>query len=201
MTEHESDSPWDVLSRAATVECPACGARNPARTLECEACSEPLPEWEEEEAPVSVMMGEGLQADQQFQKIPLEQAENLLKLQRARDGILSGQMSKDDYRVAVAEVLRVARLAVEVFSSPAVENARNSLPPDQAAMIDRTKAETVRMLEGVERMMKYTESDDAGDAQQGYQLVYEAMVGMDKVQDEAMAHPDFDKPMEAPETP
>src|SRR5476649_2444892 len=57
-------------------------------------------------------------------KVPLHRARNLLKLRRVRDGIVTGEVSLNEYGETVEEVYHVAKNAAGLFDLPAVKITR-----------------------------------------------------------------------------
>lgn len=172
-----SDDPWDAIRLASSRECPDCGGEVASSDTTCPTCGAEIPE-EEAETSFSMMAAEeGRQGA--HPKIPLESAKNLRKLREARDGLLSGALDADGYRVQVQEILNITHLGVEIWKTPAVRTKVAAMPPDEADLVAQTEAQARALHAAVTAMLH-------GDPEGGYRDAEAAYVRLDAIQDQAL---------------
>lgn len=182
-----TQDPWEAIRQISSLECPECGAEVRRSETACSACGAALPELEEEtEVPLSVMAGGEEKQGGRHAKIPLEQSANLLKLRRAKEGILDGSLDLEGYKALVEEVLHVAHLGVEIFKTPAVKSRTAGLPADELELVKRSEAEAKNLHRAVQQMARFLESGDPGDVETGFREVEAAYGRIDEIQDQAL---------------
>lgn len=171
-----SDDPWDAIRLASTRECLDCGGEVASSDEACPTCGAAMAD--EAETSFS-MMAEEERRQGAHPKLPLENAQNLRKLRQARDGLQSGTLDADGYRVLVQEVLNVAHMGVEIFKTPAVRKKVAAMPPDEADLVAQTEAQARALHAAVAKMLE-------GDAEAGCREAEAAYVRLDAIQDQAL---------------
>jgi len=185
--EQQGGGFWDRISNInKTVVCDNCGHENERSNDECEECHTRLPEGDEDEEAVNTFIGEGPLAAQQFKKVPIKDAKNLINLRKACEGVETGAMSADEYRQIVKKLYNMTQMGVNLFKSDVVKKKTEALPENEIALVNDTQAEIIRYHEGVSRMMKYLETGNVGDAREGFNIAEEALKNMDRIQDRAI---------------
>lgn len=172
-----SDDPWDAIRLASSRECPDCGGEVASSDSACPTCGAPM--GEEAEASFSFMAAEERAGEGAHPKISLENSRNLHKLREARDGLLSGALDADGYRVMVQEVLNVAHLGVEIFKTPAVRQKLAAMPPEEVDLVRQTEEQMRALHAAVSRMAE-------GEAEAGCREAEAAYVRLDAIQDQAL---------------
>lgn len=189
----EEHNLFDVLARAHMVECPECGEENPRHGGACTECGTELAVPEEEPEPaVSVMAGVERPVAEggiPVEKIPLEEAGNLIKCRRAHDGALEGSMELEEYAKLVNGVFQASHTAVEMFKLPQVKKRirDENLPPEQMALVEETEETIYQWHEGMKLMKRFVTSGNLEDVEKGYQIVEECMEILDEIQDDALS--------------
>ncbi|MBI3929635.1 MAG: zinc ribbon domain-containing protein [Armatimonadetes bacterium] len=193
MTDKEQ-SLFEVLAQAHMVECPGCGTENPRHDGTCIECGAELPAAVEEPEPgVSVMMGterpDPAQGGIPVEKIPLDEAGNLIKCRRAHDGILDGTMELEEYAELIHQVFQVSDTAVKLLQLPQVRKKiqEENLPPEQLQLVQETEETVIRWNEGMKLMKQFVTSRRPEDVQQGFKIVEECMLILDDIQDDALS--------------
>ncbi len=199
---------FETLAQANTTECPECRAEISRHEEVCEHCGLYLePEAEEPEPhlnvyndapkprPVVEINGRMVELSIDHSdipptdhKIPLEESKNLIKVRQAYEGALNGTMEMPEYAQRVNAVAEVAFLACQMLKLPAVRRQieATALEGDEE-LIAACEEATADWLEGMKRMRRYIGSGDLNDVIEGFELVEEAMIFMDTIQDRALA--------------
>jgi len=188
MTEEKQEGGfWDRISNInKTTVCDNCGHENERGAVDCAECHTPLPEGDEDEEAINTFIGEGPLSSQQFRKVPIRDAKNLINLRKACEGVESGAMSADEYRQIVKKLNNMTQMGVNLFKSDVVKKKTEALPENEIALVHETQTEIFRYHEGVSRMMKYLETGNVSDAREGFNIAEEALRNMDRIQDKAI---------------
>jgi len=185
--EQQGGGFWDRISNIGkTTVCDNCGHENERGTVECEECHTHLPEGDEDAEAINTFVGEGPLSAQQFRKVPIKDAKNLINLRKACEGVESGAMSADEYRQIVKKLHNMTQMGVNLFKSDVVKKKAEALPENEIALVNDTQAEIIRYHEGVSLMMKYLETGNVSDAREGFNIAEEALKNMDRIQDRAI---------------
>lgn len=132
-------------------------------------------------------------------KVPLHKAKNLLKLRAMRTGILTGEVTLEEFEVTVEEIYHVANNALNLFQLPSVRKRETKLTPEQAQVYEDSRAYLSDLVTGIDRMLQYCQTEDRADLEEGMEKVENAMIGISKTQDAAIERRGDDA--EAPEEP
>ncbi|MBI3929020.1 MAG: hypothetical protein HY319_25985 [Armatimonadetes bacterium] len=132
------------------------------------------PEFDDE-VPLSFFHQEGL--DQRV-KTELAESSNLRLLRQSLAEARSGQLSLDDYRMNVADVLEVARSGRELLGT----SLFTAIPAEIGGLVNESGRLYEQFHLGCLQMMEY-EGDDLGPALEGYARVEQALRGLDRLED------------------
>lgn len=175
----EVDELGEALRHAVSRTCPECALENVSCTDLCARCGQQLPPLEAER---SMSFREGTLV---YQKTSLEDSWNLKVLRLAQETLLAGTIDLEEYRQHVHHVLDPARAFLETLEEQAEQLA--DLDDAGRAIVGRTLVHYQAFVEGCERMLE-ADRDNRAPAQQGYQLVFQALAGLDRAEDEATDH-------------
>ncbi len=140
--------------------------------------------------------GEG-QADP-YRKVPLEHAANLIKLQNAAAGVLSGSLTTEEYMDILRPMQKALESGIKLIESEAVASQIAALPEEQRTLFLETQSLVGVLLDGVRHMSRYKESANPDDVRDGLASIEAAFQELDEVQDEAI---DLGRELDAEEPP
>jgi CRISPR/Cas system Type II protein with McrA/HNH and RuvC-like nuclease domain len=192
------DSALNVLAglqNALGRECPDCGEINAGDAEDCEFCGYKLPKEEAEEAAFTFVHSEGMTEEEaavagkinkELVAIPLEKAKNLQILRDMADGIMNGEISKQDYDVNVSRVLNIAKAGAELFSIPIFKDKILSLPEEQKNIALTVGKGFEKYYLGCRKMMEPHAPGQFDGVAEGLRIVEEALAEMGSVQNRAI---------------
>jgi hypothetical protein len=120
-------------------------------------------------------------------KIPVKRAGNLIKLLRARDGVLTGLMTIEDFEDAVYDVVEVATKAIHTFDLPVVQQVEAKFDQQKAEVFAECRRSLRVLLAGLLEMLEYVEHRQRDQLDDAMDAVEEAMEGVGRAQDLAIA--------------
>lgn len=175
----EVDELGEALRHAVSRTCAECSLENVSFTDLCVRCGHQLPPLEAER---SLSYREGALV---YQKTSLEDSWNLKVLRLAQETLVAGTIDLEEYRGHVHHVLEPAQAFLEKLEEQAEQ--LDDLDEKGRAIVGRTLVHYQAFVEGCERMLEASDEDKA-PAQQGYGLVFQALAGLDRAEDEATDH-------------
>lgn len=168
LTDHEDEEaePWDLLANALGT----------------------LSEIDDDDEGIDLQEGveHGNDPDDPFYKIPLEKAGNLIKLRMVSAGIADGTVARDKFLAVVRNFMKPLGDGLKLLESDAVAKQIEDMPEEQINVFYHLQEQLDVLLEGLEIMWKYKQSSDLEDVEKGMELVEQAMVSLDDIQDHAI---------------
>ncbi|MCD4784169.1 MAG: hypothetical protein K8T10_10150 [Candidatus Eremiobacteraeota bacterium] len=176
------------LMNAIGKKCPECSEVNPSGVLECEFCGAALEEEREEEPSISLLQEVGVgsgaeEVESGFEKVPLEESENLLLLQDTVDALKTGEVTYQDYKKYVSMVLNTAKNGVEIFQTDMVKKQLSTMSDEIRVIAEDTALYYREFYDGCLRMMEYNGDNDISPATEGLGMVETALRNMDGLHD------------------
>jgi hypothetical protein len=172
----EVDELGETLRQAVSRTCSECGLENVSFTDLCARCGHQLPPVEAER---SLSFKEGALV---YEKGNLEDSWNLKVLRLAQETLAAGTIDLEEYRQHVTHVLEPARAFLETLEEQA--ESLEDLDDTGRAIVGRTLVHYQAFVSGCERMLEAS-GENPAPAQEGYQLVFQALKGLDRAEDEA----------------
>jgi hypothetical protein len=160
--EESEAEPWDLLSQAL-------GSLDELGTDEDLAVdvSERAPESKEPEI---------------FTKVPLDQVANLIAVRALASGIKDGSITIEVYRSRLKLMVRSLEDGLKVVSSETVVNQIQALPEEQKVFFTQTSKLVEALVQGGHRMLRYSETKQFSDVDEGLAVIESAFVELDEVQ-------------------
>lgn len=141
----------------------------------------------EEDLTIDVLEGQvATSEDDPYHKVPLEKAKNLLKLRRCVDAVVEGRMSKQDFLNSIRPMARSLENGLKLAESPAVRRQLDELSDEEYNVFLQAQDSIELMHSGMKRMLRYKETDDLQDVEEGMNIVENCFEELDEVQDEAI---------------
>lgn len=147
---------------------------------------------DEEDAPPFSIMSDGLLGGM-TEKIPLEEAANLLLARQAAALIRKDEISAEEYLEMIFEVAQVADNGIKLFSTEVVKKETEKLPEDQQELVRDFEEQVYVLKEGTDLMASYIETNNIDDLDRGLQLVEQSMLAVDQIQDRALELREFER--------
>ncbi len=178
------------LKNALGNECPECGEVNPADVIECQACGRKMPLQKEDEPQLSFVHNEGLGrvVSGKLEKVPMEKAANLAILDEAIEGLETGAIELSEYQKRVNKIKNDIEESIQLLKSDTFKAKVASLPQIQKKILNETEYLFEQYLSGLNRMLEYKGGGDVTPANEGFDMVEEALEKMDRVQDTIQDH-------------
>lgn len=140
---------------------------------------------EEDDGPsVNILSSEGLVVE--IEKIPLEQAANLIIAREAAALIRRDEISLDEYLERMSQVAEVADNGVKLFSAEVVQKELEKLPEEQRELIGEFARQVHKVKEGVDLMFSFADTGDIDELDRGLEMIEQAMLASDQIQDQAI---------------
>lgn len=184
MEDEDSLGYFQALGQMSMVECPACGKSTSGYSEFCENCGEAMG-LDPDTAPLDLLDATGGQRQAMFRKVAMGEAQNLLKLKAARDGLLAGTLTKEDYLARVDEVLQFVNSALELYDSAYMKHQLTKMPPDAVKIYAEMSLAAKEMQGGLQRMASYTSQKDMAEVEAGLRDVEGGLWRVDAAQDVA----------------
>jgi hypothetical protein len=140
--------------------------------------------FEEDPPPFDLLSGSGL-GKQARDKIPLEEAENLLLLRAAAADARLDRIGRAEFLVRVQQVARVAVNGIKLFNNPGFRAFYDDLPPEQIAVFEVFEDQVYSLKEATDLMARYADSGAIEDLDEGLAMAERCMAAVDKAQDRA----------------
>ena len=121
-----------------------------------------------------------------FTKISLANAEYLIKLRSVVASLVAGEIAKEQFLAQVRPVATYVANGVELMNSETVTSQVEELPEEEAHLINDAVELFGSLSEGLKLMTEYFESNSIEEVQRGMQIIEEAFLELDEVQDEAI---------------
>lgn len=166
--QHDDDepAPWDLLANAL-------------------GNLDDLEEDEDLALDVSEQGSSGPSLDS-FSKVPLEQARNLIQIRQLASGVKDGSVSIENYRSKLKLMVRGLEEGLKVVRSDAIVKKAEALPADQKAVFQQTARLVEALVQGGQRMLRFPETRDTADVDQGLAVIEQAFADLDSVQTTAI---------------
>ena len=144
---------------------------------------------EPEEDPVlDVLEGQvAVSEDDPDYKVPLERSKNLLKLRRLVDGLFDGSLGKTDFLNSIRPMARSMENGLKLAKSPAVQKQLDEMSEDERAVFYDAQDVLKDILKGIQQMLRYKETDNIADVEEGMDSVERCFQELDEIQDDAIA--------------
>ena len=147
---------FDILGQMAQAECPSCGATTSGYSDCCEACGASL--GLESDDP-SLNIGDAASRPG-LNKTEMHESKNLLRLKQAVAD-LKGGGSNSDFVAAVDEVLELVNSALELYTSPYMQQRIATMEPGPA-QIYQQMAITAKEMSAALRSMRSLQDVESG---------------------------------------
>lgn len=147
---------FDILGQMAQAECPSCGATTSGYSDTCEACGASL--GLESDDP-SLNIG-GSASRPGLNKTEMHESKNLLRMKQAVADLKSGGSSAD-FVAAVDEVLTLVNSALELYTSPYMQQRIAAMEPGPA-QIYQQMAGTAKEMSASLQAMRTLKDVDSG---------------------------------------
>jgi len=175
---------FQALGQMSMVECPACGESTSGYSEFCESCGESMG-LDPDVAPLDLLDATGGQRQALFRKVAMGESQNLLKLKAARDGLLAGTLTQEDYLARVDEVLQFVNSALELYDSAYMKHQLTKMPPDAVKIYAEMSLAAKEMQGGLQRMAGYASHKDMAEVEAGLRDVEGGLWRVDAAQDVA----------------
>lgn len=129
---------------------------------------------------------EGSAGPERFSKVPLDQAANLIAVRQLAAGVKDGSLSIDVYRSRLKLMVRSLEEGLKVVKSETVTQHIDALPEDQKAFFVLTGKLVEALVRGGQQMLKYAETRQLGDVDEGLSVIEQAFVELDEMQTRAI---------------
>lgn len=163
---------FDILGQMAQAECSSCGATTSGYSENCEACGALI--GLETEDP-SLNIGDSAPRPG-LNKTEMHESKNLLRMKQAVADLKNGG-SKEDFVAAVDEVLGLVQSALELYSSPFMQDRIASMEPGPAQIYQQMAATAKEMTAALQAMRSLK------DVESGLQRFEAALWKVDAIQD------------------
>ncbi|MBX3169636.1 MAG: hypothetical protein KF760_19695 [Candidatus Eremiobacteraeota bacterium] len=184
MEDEDSLGYFQALGQMSMVECPACGESTSGYSEFCENCGESLG-LDPDVAPLDLLVAAEGQKQVLFRKVAMGEAKNLLKLKAARDGLLAGTLTSEDFLASVDEVLQFVNSALELYESAYMKHQLTQMPPDAVKIYQEMSLAAKEMQGGLLRMASYGQKHDMAEVEAGLRDVEGGLWRVDAAQDVA----------------
>jgi hypothetical protein len=164
--EEEEEEPWELLSQALG-------------SLDELGSDEDL----------ALDVSERLEAPNQperFAKVPLDQAQNLIEVRNLARGVKDGSITMDVYRSRLKLMVRSLEEGLKVVKSEAVVARIEELPEEQKVFFVQTQHLVEALVRGGQHMLKYAESKQISDLEEGHAIIEQAFQELDDMQTRAI---------------
>lgn len=175
---------FQALGQMSMVECPACGESTSGYTETCENCGEALGH-DPDVAPLDLLDANEGRRQGLFRKIAVGESKNLIKLKTARDNLVAGTISTDDFLTIVDEVLQFVNSALELYDSAYMKHQLSKMPPEAAKIYGEMSLAAKEMQTGLQRMAAYSQASDLAEVDAGIRDVEGGLWRVDAAQDVA----------------
>lgn len=128
----------------------------------------------------------GGQGADSFSKVPLEQARNLIQIRQMAAGVRDGSVTIENYRSKLKLMVRGLEEGLKVVRSDAMVKKADALPADQKAVFQQTAKLVEALVEGGQRMLRYPETKNTADIDEGLAVIEGAFQDLDNVQNKAI---------------
>lgn len=139
---------------------------------------------EEDSAPVDVTEGSRRRGSD-GEKIPLENAGNLIKVREAREKLLAGDSSAELFCEAVGQVLKTMMELLSLYELPQVQAQLEQADEAQRAVAEKCRVDLETIAEGLEQMMDGADTGDQTLLDTGFARVEAGYQALDATQDAA----------------
>lgn len=163
--EDDEAEPWDLLSQAL-------GSLDELGS--------------DEDFALDVSERVGRSAAESFEKVPLEQARNLMEIRRLADGVRDGSITIEVYRTRLKAMVRGLEEGLKIFKSDAVAQHLQQIPPDQQPYFLATAKLVETLVVGGQQMLRYPETRQISDVDQGMAMIEQGFQELDEMQAKAL---------------
>lgn len=144
---------FDILGQMAAAECPNCGATTSGYSDECEACGASL--GLESDDP-SLNVRDGARAQVGLDKTAVHESKNLLRLKQAVTDLQNGG-SRQDFVATVDEVLVMVNSALELYTSPYMQDRIAKMEPGPAQIYQQMAVVAKEMAASLQSLREMNE--------------------------------------------
>ena len=129
---------------------------------------------------------EGGAEPERFSKVPLEQAANLIAVRHLAAGVKDGSVTVDVYRSRLKLMVRSLEEGMKVVKSETVVNHIAALPEEQKVFFVQTSKLIEALVTGGHRMLRYSETKEMADVDEGLAIIENAFTELDELQTKAI---------------
>lgn len=178
--ESNGDSHFETISEVLQTTCAKCGQKNSLRALRCKGCEQYLEQEEDDRESLSFLHSEGIDSSPKSGSA----SHKLKRLTLALQGVRNGELSYEDYRMVVGQVLSETRAMQEILEIQVLKQVEQEIP-DEAADVMREMHENVNdFARACERMMLF-DGSNIMLADEGLSMAESAIADMEATQKEA----------------
>lgn len=175
------------LKNAVGNKCPECGEENVGNAVKCEKCGAVLVDEEAEKPMISFVQEEGIKvsdmADAEVAKIPLNKSQNLILLEGLLDKAQEGTLTMEEYQAGVNKVLNTAQEGLELYISDVVKEKIRKLDSNTQRIFEEAAKQFQYFYDGCRKMLQYDGRPDITVAVDGFEMIEDALINMDKLHD------------------
>lgn len=168
---------FDMLGQMAQAECPSCGATTSSYAHSCENCGASLGESED---PSLNLRDSSTGSRAGLDKTEMHESKNLKRLKQAVADLRAGG-STENYLVAVEEVAGLVHSALELYTSPYMQD-RIATMESGPAQIYKEMAKVAAELAGALEQM-----EGVSEAETGLKRFEAGLWKIDAIQDRTIA--------------
>jgi len=148
---------------------------------------------EEDMAPLNVMSSALLGQGTDMEKVPLEQAAHLLRAREAAAAVRRDEISLEDYLERLIPIQETAENGLKLFAADVVRKETEKLPPEQQELVAEFEKQVHILKEGIDLMASYADTGLIDELDRGLELVEQAMLAVDAIQDRAAELAEIEK--------
>ncbi|MBT9586831.1 hypothetical protein IV102_26035 [bacterium] len=168
-----------VIGDCPETLCPGCGQRTRAYVVNCESCGGLLGSEE-----ASLNLCEGRRPP--MHKTPMQEADNLIRLQQAGQALAGGQIEVEDFLAEVDEVLIIVESALDLYESDFMRRQISTMEPSAAQIYHRIATAAAEMEFGLRQLSHYRHGQPLSLIEAGLKRVEGALWKVDAAQDVAL---------------
>jgi hypothetical protein len=123
---------------------------------------------------------------ERFSKVPLDQAANLIAVRQLAAGVKDGSVSIEVFRSRLKLMVRSLEEGLKIVRSDTVQEHIEALPEEQKAFFVLTGRLVEALVAGGHQMLRYPETRNLQDVDQGLATIEQAFVELDEMQSRAI---------------
>lgn len=170
-----------IMDRALRAICQECGAEAPLRAANCPECGAVMVDDEANR----MSLREAGETPPPAEGSTLERRANFVLLQKAGDGVLSGEMSVAEYVANVKKLQQIARNGLSICGSTMFVKKMSEASDDAKRAGDLLKRAFEQLQEGLDMMERYAETQSYEDLRLGRSIAEVAFAQLHEIEEGA----------------